>query len=47
MSKKLNKNIPELKFPEFDGDWKKLTLLNLVEKIIDYRGKAPPKAKRE
>ncbi len=26
MSKKLNKNVPKLRFPEFEGDWGKKSL---------------------
>jgi hypothetical protein len=26
MSKKLNKNVPKLRFPEFEGDWEKKSL---------------------
>jgi type I restriction enzyme, S subunit len=44
MGKKLNKNVPVLRFPEFEGDWVNFTLLSLLENIIDYRGKAPPKS---
>jgi type I restriction enzyme, S subunit len=44
MSKKLNKNVPKLRFSKFMDDWEKLTLSSLVENIIDYRGKAPPKS---
>lgn len=44
MDKKVKRNVPVLRFPEFVGDWVKFTLLSLLENIIDYRGKAPPKS---
>ncbi|MBH8565480.1 restriction endonuclease subunit S [Nostoc sp. CENA67] len=31
MSKKLNKNLPQLRFPEFEGDWQPKTLGELAE----------------
>ncbi len=37
---------PRLRFPEFQGagGWEKTTLGGGLEKVIDYRGKPPPKA---
>lgn len=37
---------PRLRFPEFRGagDWAETELGQLLEKVIDYRGKPPPKA---
>lgn len=37
---------PRLRFPEFqsDGGWEKTELGDCLEKVIDYRGKPPPKA---
>ena len=43
MSKK-SKNLPQLRFSEFEGSWKKSSLSSLLEKVIDYRGKPPPKS---
>ncbi|OXD48572.1 restriction endonuclease subunit S [Vibrio parahaemolyticus] len=40
------KTVPQLRFPEFQNDkgWMREELFNILDKIIDYRGKAPPKA---
>jgi type I restriction enzyme S subunit len=39
------KNVPELRFPEFTiEEWQEKPLLKLLENVIDYRGKAPPKS---
>jgi type I restriction enzyme S subunit len=37
---------PRLRFPEFKsaGEWKETELGQCLEKVIDYRGKPPPKA---
>ncbi len=37
---------PRLRFPEFrgTGEWEEKKLSTCLEKVIDYRGKAPPKA---
>jgi type I restriction enzyme S subunit len=44
MGNRLKKNVPVLRFPEFEGSWEKSSLLSLLEKVIDYRGKPPPKS---
>lgn len=38
--------VPKLRFPEFRNieGWKSEAISNCLEKIIDYRGKAPPKS---
>lgn len=38
--------LPRLRFPEFEdaGEWEETELEQCLEKIIDYRGKPPPKA---
>ena len=35
--------VPELRFPGFEGDWVEKTIGHWLSKVIDYRGKAPPK----
>ena len=35
--------VPKLRFSGFDDDWKKVTLKDIIEKIIDFRGKTPKK----
>lgn len=37
---------PRLRFPEFQngGEWEREELSNCLKKVIDYRGKAPPKS---
>ena len=37
---------PRLRFPEFrnDGEWEEEELSKCLKKVIDYRGKAPPKS---
>jgi len=35
MSKKLKKNVPELRFPNSEGNWKQLTLKEIASKITD------------
>lgn len=37
---------PDLRFPEFQntGEWEREELSNCLKKVIDYRGKAPPKS---
>ncbi|TKJ90771.1 restriction endonuclease subunit S [Erwinia persicina] len=39
-------NVPRLRFPEFqsEGEWVYEKIGDCLEKVIDYRGKAPPKA---
>lgn len=44
MSKNSNKSIPVLRFPEFKSEWLEKPLVEWLDKIIDYRGKAPPKS---
>lgn len=44
MSKQANKNVPKLRFPEFKSQWVEKPLVEWLDKIIDYRGKAPPKS---
>lgn len=38
--------VPRFRFPEFreEGEWVEEKLTNCLEKVIDYRGKAPPKS---
>lgn len=38
--------VPRLRFPEFRkaGEWDSKAISNCLEKVIDYRGKAPPKS---
>lgn len=38
--------LPKLRFPEFRdaGEWEREELSSCLEKVIDYRGKAPPKS---
>lgn len=40
-------SVPRLRFPEFqnEGEWVYEKIGDCLEKVIDYRGKAPPKAK--
>lgn len=40
------KAVPSLRFPEFldDGEWECEELSNSLKRVIDYRGKAPPKS---
>lgn len=40
------KTLPRLRFPEFEdaGEWEETELEQCLEKVIDYRGKPPPKA---
>ncbi|WP_407632063.1 restriction endonuclease subunit S [Leuconostoc falkenbergense] len=35
--------VPELRFAGFADDWEERKLLDNVEKVLDYRGKSPPK----
>jgi type I restriction enzyme S subunit len=35
MGNRLKKNVPVLRFPEFEGDWKQLTLKEITSKITD------------
>lgn len=37
-------SLPRLRFPEFSGNWKEKTIGERLSKVIDYRGKAPPKS---
>ncbi|MDH4443596.1 MAG: restriction endonuclease subunit S [Akkermansiaceae bacterium] len=37
-------HVPELRFPGFKGEWEVSTISEQLKKVIDYRGKAPPKA---
>ena len=39
-----NDKVPVLRFPEFNEEWANDTIINRLAKVIDYRGKAPPKA---
>lgn len=34
---------PDIRFPEFSGDWEQRKLLDCVEKITDFRGRTPKK----
>ncbi len=36
--------MPELRFSEFSGEWESSALIGLLDKVIDYRGIAPPKS---
>lgn len=35
MIRKVKKNVPELRFPDFEGNWKQLTLKEIASKITD------------
>lgn len=35
--------VPELRFPDFDDEWQNAPISDWLSKVIDYRGKAPPK----
>lgn len=37
-------SVPVLRFPEFVGEWGERQIGQRLSKVIDYRGKAPPKA---
>ena len=37
-------NTPKLRFPEFSGEWEERPVRNWLDKVVDYRGKAPPKS---
>ena len=36
-------NVPKLRFPGFEGGWETAQISDWLNKVIDYRGKAPPK----
>lgn len=36
-------NVPALRFPEFEGGWEEKPIGERLAKVVDYRGKAPPK----
>jgi type I restriction enzyme, S subunit len=36
--------VPALRFSEFSRDWEETSIGDCLSKVIDYRGKAPPKA---
>lgn len=36
-------NVPKLRFPGFEGEWNTAQISDWLAKVIDYRGKAPPK----
>jgi type I restriction enzyme, S subunit len=36
--------VPKLRFPGFEGEWEESPIQQKLKKVIDYRGKAPPKA---
>ena len=35
---------PQLRFPSFNDNWDCVPISEKLKKVIDYRGKAPPKA---
>lgn len=37
-------SVPVLRFPEFEGEWEEKPIGERLSKVIDYRGKAPPKS---
>ncbi|SUZ33981.1 hypothetical protein ROE7235_03762 [Roseibaca ekhonensis] len=43
MTQTHKQNVPTLRFPGFDGLWKTAPINDWLSKLIDYRGKAPPK----
>lgn len=43
VARKQKPNVPKLRFPEFDDEWKIQSIGERLERVIDYRGKAPPK----
>src|SRR5574344_362706 len=43
MFPKNGEKIPEIRFPEFSGDWEQRNLLSCIEKITDFRGRTPKK----
>ena len=38
------RKVPALRFPEFAGEWDAKPIGQRLSKVVDYRGKAPPKA---
>lgn len=43
MLPKQGEKVPEIRFPEFTGDWEQRKLLDCIQKIIDFRGRTPKK----
>lgn len=43
MFPKQGKNIPDIRFKGFSGEWDEISLLDSIERIIDFRGRTPKK----
>lgn len=43
MTQAQKQTIPVKRFPEFSDEWNKKPIRNWLDKVIDYRGKPPPK----
>lgn len=43
MFPKQGETIPEIRFKEFSGEWNEISLLDSIERIIDFRGRTPRK----
>lgn len=43
MFPKQGKTIPEIRFKRFSGEWEEISLLDSIERIIDFRGRTPKK----
>lgn len=39
----VNNKVPEIRFKEFSGEWERLSFLDSLDRIIDFRGRTPKK----